>query len=142
MAKGSRGGKRVGGSNIPKLNNPAGIPSNAMTEDEFLRLRGVGYAMSGYSVDKLRGNRQFGMYGRGRSKLEKEVVASSDAHQTKREQARAEYQSLVKSGKIRDKTSVEKRLTAAHGHPDLQSTQAARRLLAKQGIDWKTGKKL
>ena len=34
------GGK--GASTIPKMNNPAGIPSNHMKEDEILALRGVG----------------------------------------------------------------------------------------------------
>jgi hypothetical protein len=28
------------------------------------------------------------------------------------------------------------------GHPDNTATQAARRLLAKRGIDWETGKKI
>lgn len=30
----------------------------------------------------------------------------------------------------------------AKGHSDNESVQAARRTLAKRGIDWKTGKKL
>lgn len=137
-AKDERGGK---GGKIPKINNPAGIPKNAITLDEYMALKGVADAMSGYSIDKLRGNKQFGLYGRGRDKLEKEVLASSDAYQKRREQARAEYKSLVESGKIRDKTPLEKRIVAAHGHPDNASTQAARRLLEKQNIDWKTGKK-
>lgn len=46
------------------------------------------------------------------------------------------------SGKIRNKTAIEQSLTTAHGHPDLESTQAARRILAKKGIDWKTGEKI
>ena len=125
---GGRGGSSGLASNVPRLNNPAGIPKNAMTEQEFLALRGVGDAMSGYTVDKLRGNRQLGTY-RGKAKFDQEVSA------------RDEYKRLVDRGVIRDKTPLERRLTAAHGHPDNQATQAARRLLEKQGIDWRTGKK-
>lgn len=60
----------------------------------------------------------------------------------KRAAARLEYQKLIRSGKIRDKTSIERTLTAAHGNPDNASTQAARRMAEKRGYDWKTGKKL
>lgn len=137
---GGRGGSSGLASNVPRLNNPAGIPKNAMTEQEFLALRGVGDAMSGYTVDKLRGNRQLGTY-RGKAKFDKEVSAASTRYQQSRESARDEYKRLVDRGVIRDKTPLERRLTAAHGHPDNQATQAARRLLEKQGIDWRTGKK-
>ena len=47
---GGRGGSfRV----IPKIINPVCIPSNAITEDEFLKLKGVGDISSGYTVDRL-----------------------------------------------------------------------------------------
>lgn len=36
----------------------------------------------------------------------------------------------------------DKLLKTAKGHSDNESVQAARRTLAKRGIDWKTGKKL
>lgn len=111
-----------------------------MTESEFMALRGVGDAMSGYTVDKLRGNRALGTY-RGRARFDKEVSEAGASYQQAREAARAEYKRLVDSGAIRDKTPLERRLTTAHGHPDNESTQAARRLLEKQGIDWRTGKK-
>lgn len=124
----------------PRIKNPAGIPSNAMTEEEFLRLKGVGDLMSGYTVDKMRGNRQIKTQ-RGKERFEKEVKTAEESYQQKRQQAKAEYKKLIESGKIRDKTSIEKRITTAHGHPDNSSTQAARRLLEKQGIDWRTGKK-
>ena len=103
-------GARSARVRIPKINNPVGIPSNAITEDEFLGLRGVRDVSSGWVIDKLRGKQ--------------------------------EYKKLVAEGKIRDKTPVEKRLVKAHGHPDLEATHASRRMLAKMGIDWKTGKKL
>ena len=40
------------------------------------------------------------------------------------------------------RSTVERLLRHATGHEDNSSTQAARRALAKRGIDWKTGKKL
>lgn len=52
---GGRGGSS--GIAIPRIKNPAGIPSNAITEDEFLGLKGVGDISSGYTIDKVRGNR-------------------------------------------------------------------------------------
>lgn len=48
---------------------------------------------------------------------------------------------MISVGILRDKTLTEKSLCKAHGHPDNESTQAARRVLDKRGIDWKTGKK-
>lgn len=101
----------------------------------------MGDISSGYTVDKLRGNRALKTQ-RGQEKFEKEVLKANADYSSKRASARMEYKSLVSKGVIRDKTPTERRLTTAHGHPDNQSTQAARRLLAKQGIDWKTGKKI
>jgi hypothetical protein len=135
---GGRGGSSSIG--VPRMKNPAGIPSNAITEDEFLGLRGVSDSSSGYVLDKLRGNRQLKTQ-RGQDRFHKEVQKAEEAYQQKRANAKAEYKRLIDSGKIRDKTPIEKRLMTAHGHPDLQSTQAARRVLEKRGIDWRTGKK-
>ena len=42
-------------------------------------------------------------------------------------------------GEIVPKTIIERELDRAKGHPDNPSTQAARRILAKRGIDWETG---
>lgn len=115
--------------------------AKAMTEQEFLNLKGVGDISSGYTVDKLRGNRQLKTE-RGKKRFEKELQEAEDAFYEKKQKARDEYKKLVKEGKIRDKSPLEKRLDTAHGHPDLASTQAARRLLNKMGYDWQTGKKL
>ena len=115
--------------------------TKAMTEQEFLNLKGVGDISSGYTVDKLRGNRQLKTE-RGKKRFEKELQEAEDAFYEKKQKARDEYKKLVKEGKIRDKSPLEKRLDTAHGHPDLASTQAARRLLNKMGYDWQTGKKL
>ena len=125
---------------IPKLRNPAGIPSNAMTEDEYLYLRGYAAPSSGYTVDKLRGNRQLKTQ-RGSDRFYREVEAAESKYQEEKASARQDYKTLVDAGKLRNKTPLERRLTTAHGHPDNSATQAARRLLEKQGIDWRTGRK-
>jgi len=138
---GGRGGSSgLNVANIPKINNPARIPKNAITEDEFLALRGVGDAMSGYTIDKTRSNRQIRTQ-RGKERFERETLSANEVYQRKRDAARAEYRSLVEKGVIRDKTPIERRIVTAHGNPDNESTQAARRLLEKKGIDWKTGRK-
>lgn len=47
-----------------------------------------------------------------------------------------EYDAKVQSGELRPLTRIEHLTWKAHGHEDLQSTQAARSLLAKKGINW------
>lgn len=141
MGRESSGAGAKSGAKVPRINNPAGIPSNAITEQEFLALRGVGDISSGYTVDKLRGNRELKTQ-RGQDRFNKAVEKAENEYQQKRQDARKEYSELVQKGKIRDKTTVEKELTSAHGNPNNQSTQAARRMLKLRGIDWRTGKKL
>lgn len=106
-----------------------------MTEREYLGLKGVGDISSGYTLDKLKNNRLVTSQ-RGRKKFQKEIIKAEDEYQTKREQARREYRELVKQGKLRDKTRIERIIDAARGHEDNESTQAARRLAKKYGIKW------
>lgn len=113
----------------------------AMTEQEYLDSKGVGSPMSGYTVDKLRGNRELRTQ-RGKKRFENEVLRANEEHQKKREQARAEYAEKIKNGELRDKTPIERTLDKAQGHDDNPSVQAARRMLTKRGIDWRTGKPL
>jgi len=49
-----------------------------------------------------------------------------------------EYQRLVAEGKVRPPSRLERLLEAANGHEDRAQTHAARRVLAKRGIDWRT----
>lgn len=56
----------------------------------------------------------------------------------KRDELRAEYEAKVESGEIRPPTRTEKLIETAKGHPDIESTLAARRLLEKWDIDWKS----
>ena len=51
--------------------------------------------------------------------------------------AKEEYKKLVESGKLRPKTSIERTIEKAHGNPENNATQAARRMAAKRGYDWK-----
>ena len=59
----------------------------------------------------------------------------------KREELRKEYQRKIESGELREPTRIERLVRTAQGSEDNESTKAARRILIKQGYDWKTGKK-
>lgn len=48
-----------------------------------------------------------------------------------------EYQRLVAEGKVRPPSRIEDLLVIANGHDDKAQTHAARRVLAKRGIDWR-----
>lgn len=109
-----------------------------MTEEEFLSKRGLRDVCSGYAVDKMRGNRELKTV-RGQNRFFRELERAEATYQKKREAAKEEYRLFVNSGKLRDKTMLEKMLDRAHGHPDNASTQAARRMLTKRGYDWDTG---
>ena len=95
--------------------------------------------MSDYMLDKMR--IPHGQTLRQRKQMEKEAEQAAREHSEKRAQAIAEYEQLVKSGKIIEKSLIEKLLDRAHGHEDNDSTHAARRVLEKRGYDWRTGKK-
>ncbi|MDO4591027.1 MAG: hypothetical protein Q4B35_06510 [Slackia sp.] len=111
-----------------------------MTEQEYLGKKGVGFAMSGYVIDKMK--QPNGMTQRQRERFEKEADAASKEYQAKRDAARAEYARKVASGELRQPTAVEQMMKAAKGHEDNAATQAARRALEKRGYDWRTGKKM
>jgi len=91
------------GMGVPKMNNPAGVPSNAMTEQEFLSLRGVGDSVSGAGVDMIGSANQTRMTEKQRQKVQAKIDAERDDYYARRQAAREEYKSLVDSGKIRDK---------------------------------------
>lgn len=110
-----------------------------LSRDEFLGLQGLSSPISGYLDDKLRGNRNFSS-GNQREKFTKEARTHIDCYHDRRNKAIQKYDSLVAIGKIKPPTQIQKSLKVAQGHPDNQSVQAARRMLAKKGYDWKTGK--
>jgi len=67
-----------------------------------------------------------------RKKIQRETVQNI----IDREAARAEYDGLVRSGQVRPPNYTETLIRSARGHPDNESTQAARRLLTRRGIRW------
>lgn len=60
----------------------------------------------------------------------------------KRGQLQIEYEALVADGKLRPPTALESTLATAHGHPDNDAVQAARRVLTRRGYNWQTGERL
>lgn len=94
------------------INNPPGVPKNAITQEEFLALRGVSSPMSDFLVDKLRGNRQL-RTASGAKRFQAEADAARESYSAQRQAAINEYKSLIASGKIQDKTSIERSLTTA-----------------------------
>lgn len=124
---------------VPTMDNPCGIPSNAMTEDEYLGFKGCSSPVSNYVIDKLRCNKNL-KSDQGKRKFQKECKIAADKYHIIRENEKQNYDFLLSCDILRDKTPIEKLLTKAHGHPDNPSVQAARRMLAKRGYDWKSGK--
>ncbi|MBE6024783.1 MAG: hypothetical protein E7231_16665 [Cellulosilyticum sp.] len=110
-----------------------------MDLDDYLGQKDVLFATSGYCLDKLRSNRQVRTQ-RGRKRFEKECADAEREYQERRSKAIEEYNALVESGQVRPLTSIERTIRRANGHPDNPSVQAARRMCAKRGIDWRTGK--
>jgi hypothetical protein len=66
--------------------------------------------------------------------LDREAERSNDVV-NKRDELRLEYEEKVKSGDIEKPSMLDERIATANGHPDNESTQAARRLLDKKGIE-------
>ena len=107
-----------------------------LTEEEYLNEHGAVF-MSGADVAL---HRTPGGFAKGqRERYMDRVQTDMAANDQRREELRHEYQQLVQSGQIRPPTRTESLVKAAHGHEDNESTQAARRLLEKRGIDWQTG---
>ena len=124
------GGKQVG----------ADIP--AMTEEEYLALKGLGSPMSDYMLDKMR--IPHGETARQMAKRKQEAERAMEEHAAQKEAARKEYREKIANGELREPTKEEaeqKRIDAlvktANGHDDNPSVQAARRVLDKRGIEWK-----
>ena len=75
-------------------------------------------------------------------KRHKHEKAEIKAHGERLAELRQEYKDKVASGEIQKPSRFEILLSTAHGHPDNQSTHAARRVLTKRGYDWQTGEPL
>lgn len=111
-----------------------------MSLDEFMGAKGVSSPLSGYMDDKIR--LPHGETQRQSERRQKEAAKARVEYEKKREAARVEYKALVDSGKVCPPTEIERRLKVAQGRSENASVQAARRVLEKRGIDWRTGKKI
>lgn len=108
-----------------------------MTLDEYLGLKGLSFPVSDYMLDKIKF--PHGLTERQKRKLMKEASAHEEAYVRKRRAATEDYNKLVADGEIIPKTRLEVTLEKAiNGHPDNESTQAARRICEKRGIDWRS----
>ena len=112
---------------------------SVMTEEEYLSSKG--YSFMGYAEPSLHNSSQHDSK-TGRNQQVKMVQEKAAEYDNKRAKLRKEYQEKLKNGEIRKPTLMEKRLKTAQGLDDRADVQAARRLLNKLGIDWKTGEKI
>lgn len=108
-----------------------------MTLDEFLGQRGLRSPVCDYDLDKLR--LPHGETPRQRKQRLEASEAAQNKYSAQRKAAIQEYKEKVIKGEIISKSAVEQSLSTAQGHPDNPSVQAARRILEKRGIDWRTG---
>jgi hypothetical protein len=58
----------------------------------------------------------------------------------RRETLRKEYQLKLEAGEVRPPTRTERLIMTANGHDDRGDVKAARRILEKQGIEWRNVK--
>jgi hypothetical protein len=105
-----------------------------MTLEDYLAEKGVLGTFSDFLIDKLR--LPHGQTLRQEKKMLKEADKAREEYFSRREAAIKEYKEKVKARKIVPPSDLELRIERAKGNPDLESTQAARRRLAKQGINW------
>ena len=120
-----------------QLNNNPRI----MDRDEYLAKYSLASPFCDYTIDKMRCNNQIRTE-RGRKRFEKECDEALVKYHEKRNAKIAEYEKLVHSGQIRPRTPIERTVLKAHGNPERSDVQAARRICAKRGINWRTGKAL
>lgn len=111
-----------------------------MSLDEYLGQFGLDSPLCNYDLDKWR--LPHGETARQKRARMKALATAQEEHATKRAEKIKEYQEKVERGEIIPKTAVERTLDRAQGHSDNESVQAARRILKKRGIDWRTGEPL
>lgn len=99
-----------------------------MDQDEFLARKGLSFCVSDYTLDQV--VFPHGETARQRQKRIKNGEKVANEYQQKRHEAINEYKALVEAGEIEPKSSLERSYQVAmYGHPDNESTQAARRML-------------
>ena len=129
---------------IIKSNKSVSSPV-AMSEDEYLASKGLNGNMTDYMLDKLR--IPHSETARQQKQREKEAARVRADFDNQKEEARKEYRQKIAKGELREPTKQEakereiaKLIKTANGHEDNPSVQAARRVLAKRGVDWRTDK--
>lgn len=108
-----------------------------MSLEEYLARKGLVSPVCEYNLDKVR--LPHGETDRQRKQRIKASAAAQNEYSAQRKAAIQEYKEKVGQGEIIPKTTIEKTLSMAQGHPDNPSVQAARRVLEKRGIDWRSG---
>lgn len=102
--------------------------------DHFAAARGLGSLHS--QLDDSWHGEPGRMSTAARDRLLRRERQTQTAWTEKRDRLRSEFDRLLSEGTIRLMTRTEALQDAARGHPDNRSTQAARRILTKQGIPW------
>lgn len=111
-----------------------------LSEDQFLAQNGAGF-MEG-AEPALHRTPGWKEGDKKRSKAAKKVLQDMTENDEKRKGLRKEYADKVAAGDIRPPSDVESLIHTAQGDEHMSSVQAARRVLAKRGINWETGGKL
>ena len=101
-----------------------------LDEEEFLFQKGFSSPISDWSLDKLKGNRQLKTM-KGQNRFLKAAFHEADVYYQKRNAFRQDYKTLVEQGMVRPRTLKERAEIISKGNPELQSTQAAQRILDK-----------
>lgn len=102
-----------------------------MTEEDYLASKGYGLAALGDPAMHAYHRRPSKAQ---KKRLEEMLGMKLNKWQKNRDKLREEYREKVKNGEIRPPTRIERLMQRAKGHPDKSSTQAARRILRKQGL--------
>ena len=107
---------------------------SVMSEDDYLNAKGA----------QFEANAAFHRNPRGVTKTlqkAKDAQAKKNEEISKvRNELRSEYSQKVSNGEVRPPSRLETLVARANGNADNESVQAARRLLEKRGIDYKTAK--
>lgn len=102
---------------------------------EEMYLASKGYCSNSIGEPALHKNRG-GMSDKAWTKLVDAQAEKDRIILQKREELRKEYWEKVSAGELRPPTRIENLISIANGHDDLDSVQAARRILQKQGVKW------
>lgn len=108
-----------------------GYTMKVQSEEEFLSTNGAPGGFGDPALHKNRGNNSPKMW----AKIVNRQAKKDQVLFERRQELREKFKTLVDQGEIRPPTRQETMIDRANGHPDLESTQAARRICQKNG--WK-----